>query len=112
MDEGYRLGGGHVEHGGLLHPGGSHVRLAAQVEGFTQRVGHARLVEAFRDDKPGVNPFTLLFYVMFSNIICNRQNTQRCCNISFSNQEPDGNIIVLTIKILIHRHASPPSVAL
>ena len=53
-----------------------------------------------------------LSFSMFSNMICKRQNTQRCCNINFSNQEPDGNIIVLTIKILIHRHPSPPSVAL
>ena len=60
MDEGYRLGRGHIEDRGLLHPGGAHVRLSTKVERLWQGVWYARLIQALRDNKPEVLTLTLI----------------------------------------------------
>ena len=52
MDEGYRLGWGHVQHRGLLNPGGGHLCRLTGVEGFRKGVRHSCFVQAIRDDKP------------------------------------------------------------
>ena len=52
MDEGYRLGWGHIEHRGLLHPGGGHLSGLTGVESFRKGIRHSCFVQAIRDDKP------------------------------------------------------------
>ena len=60
MDEGYRLGRGHIEDSSFFHPGGAHVRLSTKVERLWQGVWHAGLVQALRDDEPEVLTLTLI----------------------------------------------------